>query len=285
MADRREHSRNGYDRTVTAAGTPAHRSRRPRRRRPPRPRLRAARAPRARPRPSSELRDGRRRGPRRRPGAGVQDARRERRRADGPGRRPGRPGARSQAPRGWPARGRKATLADPAAAQRATGDVIGGISPLGSRRPLPVVIDASAHATIRRCSCRPAGAASSSSWRRPTWCACAARSRHRIARDHESGMTRRRVAAGILAALPGKHRRQAQTEERRPPRQNPVTCVGCPPGHPPDRPGDPSRFGASSARAVRRRSMRSSPPAAGGTTHRHRVPPRGVPADRRQGSC
>ena len=31
--------------------------------------------------------------------------------------------------------------------------------------------------------------------------------------------------------------------------------------------------------------MRSSPPAAGGTTHRHRVPPRDVPAERRQGSC
>lgn len=46
--------------------------------------------------------------------------------------------------------GRHATLADPAAAERATGYVIGGISPLGSRRPLPVVIDAGAmaHATI-----------------------------------------------------------------------------------------------------------------------------------------
>ena len=46
--------------------------------------------------------------------------------------------------------GRKATLVDPIAAQRATGGVIGGISPLGSRRPLPVVIDASAneHPTV-----------------------------------------------------------------------------------------------------------------------------------------
>ncbi len=45
---------------------------------------------------------------------------------------------------------RKATLADPAAAERATGGVIGGISPLGSRRSLPVVIDTSAgaHATV-----------------------------------------------------------------------------------------------------------------------------------------
>ena len=40
--------------------------------------------------------------------------------------------------------GRRAVLAEPAAAERATGYVIGGISPLGSRRALPVVIDASA---------------------------------------------------------------------------------------------------------------------------------------------
>jgi Cys-tRNA(Pro)/Cys-tRNA(Cys) deacylase len=46
--------------------------------------------------------------------------------------------------------GRKATLVDPVAAQRSTGGVIGGISPLGSRRPLPVVVDASAsgHQTV-----------------------------------------------------------------------------------------------------------------------------------------
>src|SRR4051794_9409012 len=37
--------------------------------------------------------------------------------------------------------GRKAALADPSAAERATGYVVGGISPLGSRRPLPVVVD------------------------------------------------------------------------------------------------------------------------------------------------
>jgi Cys-tRNA(Pro) deacylase len=46
--------------------------------------------------------------------------------------------------------GRKAELADPAAAERATGYVVGGISPLGLRRPLRAVLDAGAgaHRTI-----------------------------------------------------------------------------------------------------------------------------------------
>jgi Cys-tRNA(Pro)/Cys-tRNA(Cys) deacylase len=46
--------------------------------------------------------------------------------------------------------GRRAELAEPAEAERATGCVIGGISPLGSRRPLPVVMDVSSsdHQTI-----------------------------------------------------------------------------------------------------------------------------------------
>jgi Cys-tRNA(Pro)/Cys-tRNA(Cys) deacylase len=46
--------------------------------------------------------------------------------------------------------GKRARMADASAAERATGYVAGGISPLGQRRPLPTVVDASAldHDTI-----------------------------------------------------------------------------------------------------------------------------------------
>jgi Cys-tRNA(Pro)/Cys-tRNA(Cys) deacylase len=46
--------------------------------------------------------------------------------------------------------GRRASMAEQALAQRATGYVVGGISPLGQRRTLPTVVDACAldHATV-----------------------------------------------------------------------------------------------------------------------------------------
>lgn len=45
---------------------------------------------------------------------------------------------------------KKAAMADPAAAQRRTGYVLGGISPIGQRQPSPTVLDSSAlnHGTI-----------------------------------------------------------------------------------------------------------------------------------------
>ena len=65
--------------------------------------------------------------------------------------------------------GSRAAMADLAAAERATGYVAGGISPIGQKRAHPTVLDKTARPSTPRSSSRPVAAASTSRSRRPTW--------------------------------------------------------------------------------------------------------------------
>lgn len=82
----------------------------------------------------------------------------------------------------------RATMADRAAAERSTGYVVGGISPLGQRKPLPTVVDASAMAWDRvLCSAGKRGGTSRCT--RRIWCGSPTRSPPTSARpDRRNGI-------------------------------------------------------------------------------------------------
>ncbi len=90
------------------------------------------------------------------------------------------PSRGSSTSRRWPRRvgGKRAAMADPAAAERATGYVVGGISPIGQRKRLRTVLDETRRLG-RPSTSAAAGGARPRAWPRPTWSAC---STHVVAR-------------------------------------------------------------------------------------------------------
>jgi hypothetical protein len=104
-----------------------------------------------------------------------------------------------------------------------------------------------------------------------------------IARDH--GRDDTEPSGWHTGSAPRQHRRQAQQKNAAPHgrtlSQHRVSHLVTPGSAPSDPNPGPSRPDAPSDHDLEGRH----PPAAGGMTHRHRVPPRDVPAERRQGSC
>ena len=208
------------------------------------------------------------------------------------GRSPARPAAARDGAR----RLARADLAEPSEAERATGSVVGGISPLAPRRPLPVVVDA---ATVDwpdgpRLG-RSAGPARSS-WRPADLVGLTERDRRADrpvlvpshAPDGDRGC--HRLAYSAAAPRPAHPTDRAPTEERRPhgrhlsPSSGALHSTAAIPGSP-----RPSRDLVRRAHRPPRaghRPMRSRHP----TCRRRPQPPsprpmRGVPEERRQESC